>query len=168
VEFLMTEHALAIAVVRRWYPPRRWAVVLNAYDGISLPYEADIFACSKGGRTHEVEVKVSLADLKRDAQKRKWRAYGGSWADAFWYAVPVALEPAATERAIAVGAGLYVVEVVSTERGKRKRIRRPMCPRPRKRVEQPYVEGRLRRRDLRTRIWRLTALRYWNDLFREG
>lgn len=37
-----------------------------------LPWEADMLVLSASGFLYEVEIKISIADLKRDRSKRKW------------------------------------------------------------------------------------------------
>jgi len=49
---------------------RKYVVVPNVSWGM-LPYEADLLALNKNGYLHEVEIKISLADLKRDLLKKK-------------------------------------------------------------------------------------------------
>lgn len=62
---------ITAAVVHQIFPPRRWAVCPNVSWGM-LPWEADILALSKNNVIHEVEVKVTASDLKRDLLKDKF------------------------------------------------------------------------------------------------
>jgi hypothetical protein len=96
-------------VVSAKFPPRRYAVCPNVSWSI-LPWEADLLVVSPSGISHEVEIKVTVADLWRDRHKRKWQGEGPhAYVDYFWYAVPQGMESEALERAREVGAGVMVV-----------------------------------------------------------
>lgn len=144
-----TEALVIAAVVRNWYPPRQWAVCPNVSWGLNLNHETDIYAVSKSNVVHEVEVKLTKADFNKDMKKQRYRlATPATTAgvDCFWYAVPVAL----AEHVLAntpVGVGVYAVH----DNYKVDRLRCSSRPR-----------GRKRDRDLRVKVWRLAALRYWS------
>lgn len=112
---------VAEAVVCGIFPIPRHICVANVSWSL-LPYEADLLALTASGYMVEVEVKVSLSDLKRDAAKRKWesRAFR-ELVSRFYYAMPAALwaKPAAQE-AVRPGAGAIVVE--HTQHGIRARV----------------------------------------------
>lgn len=69
---------------------RRYLLVSNVSWGL-LPWEADLIAMTSSGYLHEVEIKISIADLKRDPKKAKWR---GGWehyhrlVKSRWFAMP--------------------------------------------------------------------------------
>ena len=163
------ERTIIREVVRAFYPPRRWAVCPNVSWGC-LSWEADILAVTPAGTVHEVEVKISKADLLRDLNKTKW---GYKWqglvhadgevnanapirlyVDEYWIAAPREIMDVAISHAQKLGAGLYVF---SDDTG---------C------VSSPFA-CRWKRREKTTRekyqitpesIHRLAALRYWDTL----
>lgn len=51
-----------------------------------------MLALSQSGYLYEIEIKISIADLKRDRSKRKWtpafQAYAGSMLRGMWFAMP--------------------------------------------------------------------------------
>lgn len=68
---------------------RRYLIVSNVSWGM-LPWEADLLVMTPAGYVSEVEIKISIADLKRDRAKAKWR----NWDEyhdrlkARWFAMP--------------------------------------------------------------------------------
>jgi hypothetical protein len=156
------EANVGIAVVRRWYAPRLFAVVNNASWGLQLS-EADIYAVSKTGVTHEVEVKVSAGDLRADARKQRWKNKPIEWQSNFyWLAVPAELAVLAAERAAQIdGCGVYVVHAPDDAVDWRNMLY-GQCVRmiAARRHECSRADGR----DLRNKVWRLAALRYWDRL----
>lgn len=83
--------------------------------------DADVISVSKKGRmVYETEVKISIADMKREKYKSKhfgmaqWWGSGTShfWADFFYFAVPSAIQDKAVEvcRDLFPYAGLLVVD----------------------------------------------------------
>lgn len=172
---------ITTAVVHELFPPRYWAVCPNVSWGL-LPWEADILALSPNNILHEIEIKVSIADLKRDLLKDKW---GGMkmdpgappWPSAlnrrtvkhrvhhFWYAVPQAMLKKACDIAEEVGAGVIGCQRVQpncanpgTTVAAVKALRPTRFPGPEK--FEPEA--------LRNQIYRLCSLRYWDGLKREA
>lgn len=94
-----TETTMARALVRTFgrFPPRRYLAVENVSWGL-LPWEADLLVMSADGYLQEVEIKISVADLRRDMGKRKhrqrkdvfenWNRSPHTWIRRFWYAMP--------------------------------------------------------------------------------
>lgn len=156
----MRERYLIAAAVRRWHPPRLWAVCDNVSWGFDLNHEADAICISKSGIVHELEAKSSASDLKRDLRKRKWKEMDlpPRQIDFFWYVVPESLADAATAQARPRGLGVVVVH--KPDKGyvfgdcNRVVAAKPMRPR--------HSD---RKRDNRTRLWRLATLRYWDNRF---
>ena len=150
----VTSIEITIAVVRCWFSPRYWAVCPRVSYGFDLLYEADIIAISKTGIVHEVEIKITKADLLADAKKDRWTREKNlkiSQVDRYWLAVPDILAVPALARANDIGAGLFVVES-----GNANRLRYPNHRRT------SPIKGR---RDQRVKIWRLCAMRYWAKEF---
>jgi hypothetical protein len=123
----LTADEITDTVVLSLFPPRRWAVCPNVSWGL-LPWEADILAISNtANRIHEIEVKVTASDLKRDLYKTKWgigkdvmglpswnSKYYSATYDArkhvhhFWYAVSEDLKSHAMVQAEKIGCGVIV------------------------------------------------------------
>lgn len=98
------------AVVAGVFPiPRHLCVANVAWSMLS--YEADLIAVTDRGYVIEVEVKVSLTDLKRDAAKAKWRSRDfREKVSRFYYAMPAALwEKTAAQACVPEFAGVIVV-----------------------------------------------------------
>jgi hypothetical protein len=157
----VTVAEIMVAVVRSHFPPRTWAVCPNV--NWMLPWEADIYAVSKKGMKHEVEIKVTKADLKNDAKKWKWSPRNtiqpvAAFLDCFWYAVPAFMEAEGRAAAQARRAGLFVIE----RRADGFIEAREVMAAPRLRPLTRDVE---KLRDRRNVVWRLCSLRYWNLAF---
>lgn len=106
---------VAEAVVADVFPIPRNLCVSNVSWSL-LPYEADLLAMTGSGYLVEVEIKVSLADLKRDAAKAKWnsRAFG-ELVSRFYYAMPLPLwEKDSAKECVPEGSGVIVVAVRDT------------------------------------------------------
>ncbi len=93
----MTSAEIEIAVIRQKYPPRQWMVIPNASWGLGLGYEADLLVISKSGYASEIEIKISVADFKKDLQKEKFTypPRRDKWLNRikqFYYAFPAELK----------------------------------------------------------------------------
>ena len=128
----------------------RYIVVPNVAWGMGLDYECDLLAMTDCGYLVEVEIKISAADIKRDAKKRKWGTYDkDSPVSRLYFAAPAALASVLIEHApmyagvITVQAGLTGF-AVRTERKAQKRD-----------VRSLNDEERLK-------LARLGTLRYWS------
>jgi hypothetical protein len=145
----MTATNIAVALTRPDgpFPYRRYVVVPNVSFGMGLNHEADLLAMSAAGVCTEVEIKISVADLRRDSLKRKWHRWSGPCIiRRIYFTAPEAMEAALIEHAPKF-AGIYVV----TESGGWRLVRRA-------------IDNRLARKlDDRERfqLARLGAMRYW-------
>lgn len=85
---------IEIAIIMTMFPPRRFLVLPNASWGLQIQYEMDLLVISKAGCGYEIEIKISVADMKRDLKKWKHRS-GAVTLDRrikqFYYAFPAAL-----------------------------------------------------------------------------
>ena len=154
----MTESALILAAVWKWFPPRRWAVCDGVSYGWGLLYEADAIAVSKAGRVHELEAKSAKADLARDHKKRKWLL--PAQVDYFWYVVPTALTDPAVALARPRGLGVISVSAPGANDVIGNSVRL-LLPKPLR------SQNRVRDRSDRPRLWRLAAVRYWDERIRK-
>jgi hypothetical protein len=83
----MTEASIAKAVVRWLYPVRRFVSVPNVWWGLGLSHEADLFCVTPSRYVHEIEIKISKADLFNDIKKPK-HLNPDARISYFYYAVP--------------------------------------------------------------------------------
>lgn len=70
---------------------RSFCTIANASWGMGLPWEADVLAISKTAYMTEVEIKVSMADWKKDMEKHKHRLWDRGHIRRFYYAAPMKL-----------------------------------------------------------------------------
>lgn len=119
----LNEAEISRALVRfgGWFPPRRFLAVENVSWGL-LPWEADLLIMPASAYLYEVEIKVSVADLRRDQHKRKHAlieqdrerplgsGYGhNSFIRKFWYAAPQEVWDKAEPWPIPAHAGVFAV-----------------------------------------------------------
>jgi hypothetical protein len=82
---------IAEAVVTDLFPIPRHVCVQNVSWSL-LSYEADLLCMTDSRYLIEVEIKISLSDLKRDAGKAKWRSRCfNEKVSRFYYAMPRSL-----------------------------------------------------------------------------
>ena len=153
----MTEAEIIDVIVMNKFKPRTWAVCPNVTQ--VLPWEADLLAVSASGKIHEVEVKVTASDLKRDRLKKKWMTkppgelpgpdkgfyHVENNVHFFWYAVPEELKAVVVEVAGAVGAGVIICagkDIIEITRGR-------------------GFRGPEKVENIEIRLHRLAGLRYW-------
>jgi hypothetical protein len=85
-----TEKSICDVLVRRGqaFCCRRMLCVANVSFGFGLDHEADLIAVTGSGYAYEVEIKISSYDLRKDAEKGKWRRGLDPRIKRFYYAVP--------------------------------------------------------------------------------
>lgn len=141
-------------VLTEYFTPRINLVVPNVSWGF-LPHEADLLVMTKAACLYEVEIKVSLADLKADAKKK--HCHESKKIKYLYFAIPEHLLIKG-EQYIPARAGILVVK--DHQRGWRRGM---MKPSPVRRVEQhraPVQNGTYKLSDKeRYQIARLGALR---------
>ena len=127
----------------KWFNPRTNLIVPNVSWGF-LKYECDLLIISKLGYLIEVEIKVSLSDLKRDLLKR--HNHDDNRIKYLYFAIPKKLEKHIEH--IPERAGIFVVD----EEGWVHKIRKPTINNIAKpiSIEDMY------------KIARLGTLRVWN------
>lgn len=149
----MNARDIEIAVAN-YFDYRANLIVPNVYWGMGLNHEADLLILSKAGYATEVEIKVSRADLKRDADKA--HAHEGAIIKALWFAVPMALVDFALEH-IPEESGLLMI----WERPHRGASGFVAVAGP-KRFPKPRPGSRKFTDHEREQLARLAALRYWD------
>jgi hypothetical protein len=96
------EMELAIA---EWLGPRSHLIVPNVSWGM-LNHEADLLCLSRSGYATEIEIKVSLSDLRRDRKKRHQHEH--SLIRHLYFAVPASIGDCWAD--VPAGAGIIVVD----------------------------------------------------------
>lgn len=126
-------------------------IVPNVHWGMNM-HECDLLMVSKAGYCTEIEIKISKADLRVDANKR--HGHRSNRIKYLYFAVPVELEEAALEFA-PERAGIITVKPQLRIKGYG-----PTC----RRVREPIVNSHtLPMNDAdRYKVARLGALRIWN------
>jgi hypothetical protein len=85
----MTARDIELVLATRQFPYwRGWTVVPRTYTAV--PHECDLLALTHAGYAHEVEIKISLSDLKADLKKDHSHD-PGSIIKCLWFAMPAAL-----------------------------------------------------------------------------
>lgn len=76
------------AVLMNWLMNNRAHIYVLPNSNQFFYWEADLLSVTKAGLCHEFEIKISLADYKRDAAKHKHHLIGGPGQGPayFWYA----------------------------------------------------------------------------------
>lgn len=74
-----------------YFDYRRNLIIPNVSFGLSLNYEADLIIVTKDKYLYEVEIKISIADLKKDILKKKFSTNGQYKIKKFYYLIPESL-----------------------------------------------------------------------------
>ena len=136
--------------VARLYGWRQCFIVPNVSWGLNFIHELDMLVISSSGYATEIEIKVSLSDLKAD-QKKKHTHYSQR-IKYFYFAVPEGLQKKALEL-IPDRAGLIVVREKSKFRQPRTFIA--------KTAEVNKCAQKLTESDL-IKLGKLAAMRIWS------
>jgi len=75
---------------------RRWIVLPNVYWSLE-DHECDILAVSSSNYAHEIEIKISTSDLKRDFDKHLFHKSLGNKVKCLWFAAPLEMQDAMFE-----------------------------------------------------------------------
>jgi len=101
-----TETEIQVALAR-YYDYLQCLVVPN----VELPYEMDLVVLSKSGYASEIEIKISLPDLRKDAGKRHSHDFccNRNLIKQLWFAIPESMDFAKALPFIPENAGIYVI-----------------------------------------------------------
>lgn len=149
----MTTDEMEVALAR-WLDYRANLIVPNVYWGLTGLHECDLLVVSKAGYLTEIEIKVTVADLRAD--KKKWHGHESMRIKRLFFALPEKLEhriDLVPERA-----GIILVRPIPT--GKGKYPYHPRCREIRAAKRNPGA-GKITDAE-RYKIARLGALRIWN------
>lgn len=115
---LLTEKAFQKAIVVDMYPPRLFICCANIFHSF-FHYEMDLITVSKQGIANEIEIKISLSDLKAD--KNKTHGHENQRTKRLYFAIPESIYEQAIEF-IPEHAGINCLEWVlsDTKKGKKK------------------------------------------------
>lgn len=136
-------------MVGRYFHPRANLVVPNVSWGMGI-HECDLLVATKAGYLLEVEIKVTKADLIRDALK--WHQHRNDKIKHLWFAIPSYLEDCIEH--IPERAGIITVSPPKNDGWLRQRVRKLREPQTNK-AATPITERE------RYMLARLGALRIW-------
>lgn len=126
---------------------RRWVVVPRVSWGLES-HECDVLALSSSNYAHEIEIKISVSDLKADFKKHHQHISRDNKIKCLWYAAPIEMQ-AAMEQFVPEHAGIIVV--YQANRLRTKIIRRA----------KQNMSARKFTIEERMQLLRLGAMRYW-------
>lgn len=124
-------------------------VVPNVTWGLGFAHELDICVLTNSGYIWEIEIKVSLQDLKKD--KEKWHGHRSSRVKRLYFAVPSKLERHVVEHA-PDRAGIIIVR-----RNEKGRVYCHETRKPKENSAAPKVSDKDR-----YRLARLGSIRLWS------
>lgn len=147
----MTEPEIQRALTRpgRMFDYLKFLVVPNASYGVNL-HECDLLALTASGYAHEIEIKVSVSDLKRDAEKR--HHHESKRVKCLWFAAPAGMREAMLEH-VPGHAGIILVHDQSRGFSKVLEIVRKA---------QRRADARAFTAEERYDLARLGTIRYWS------
>lgn len=99
--------------IMKFYKPRINIIVPNVSWGLEL-HECDLLIVSKSGYASEIEIKTSIADLKKD--KIKSHKHASKKIDKLYFAIPEEILEKALPH-IPERAGIYCIETKKTSYG---------------------------------------------------
>ena len=139
----------------------RYSVVPNVSWGLGLTHEADLLCLSKSGVFHEVEIKVTMSDLKND--KKKKHGHYSRFIKHLWFAIPETIFDPIVFPTIPEHAGLVVVTCGELYSGKGLCYRSEVKRRPRPKKNPNYVVCEKPSDKRIIQFLRLGVLRMWTD-----
>jgi hypothetical protein len=92
----------------------KYAIVPNVGWGLGLNHESDLLCLSKKGVFHEVEIKVTMSDLKADT--KKCHNHYSKFIKHLWFAIPDTLSIEQSLEFIPDYSGLVVVSAYYVEK----------------------------------------------------
>tara|TARA_Y100000310_G_scaffold291080_1_gene318748 strand:+ start:292 stop:726 length:435 start_codon:yes stop_codon:yes gene_type:complete len=142
----MTENEIANAIMRhKKFHFRTHVGVCNVSWGFGLAYEADLLVMTQAGYIHEIEIKRTRADLKRDF--KKWNHHNSIYIKYLWFAGPQELLPSFLE-ILPEDYGIIITRSNGAVRINRVATERPNATKPS--PEQQF------------NLARLGTMRYWS------
>lgn len=136
------------------YPHHRYLCVPNVSWGFMYTGEADLLAVSSRGYINEIEIKISMGDLKRDKNKDKFKHYGYAEmkVNRLYYAMPLDMaESSIIYDYIPEYAGLYGMYYGQHGDIRFKALRAAKLLHKEKITDEDRIQ-----------LYRLLGIRYWN------
>lgn len=125
----------------------------HCFRGVYMcEWESDFIVVSKSMRAWEVEIKVSMADWKVDADKAKWGSKNWRFITRFYYAVPAKLLKDGIPSWVPEWAGILELKLV----GGRLRVWT-------KREPQPFKNAQKISQTQLHNLYRSTYYRFWRN-----
>jgi len=162
-----TEQAVQMALtseVGSLFYCRRYVVIPNLSWGF-LNHEADLIALSTSKILHEIEIKVSVADMKAELKKK--HIHGDQRVSALWYAVQSEIaeqvKPMLPDRA-----GLVAVSVRYSSDWGRNVFVTKILKRPRLKNPTYKISAKEEYQLLRLGVMRMWSTRYRNVFLKDG
>ena len=84
----MTSEEIMIALISGRFSITKWLVIPNLSWGFGLNHECDLFVVSQSGYASEIEIKVSVQDVKRDLLKPHQHNSRSGKIKYLWFALP--------------------------------------------------------------------------------
>ena len=141
------------AVARMFGVMAHFAIVPNIASGLWI-HECDLLVVRKSGHAIEVEIKVSKADLKKDAAKRHGHVDRQNRIKELYFAVPKKLYDAALEFA-PERAGIITIEPYTFYSGQTKLVGKVRRKPTINRAARPLTENEM------LTVARLGSMRIW-------
>jgi hypothetical protein len=137
----------------------RYAIVPNVSHGLGLEHEPDLLCLSKNGVFHEVEIKVTMSDLKAD--NKKGHKHYSKFIKHLWFAIPDTLSIEQSLESIPDYAGLVVISTYYSEAYYRQRYHTKVIRKPRPKLRKGLFTDPTQETIIK--FLRLGVLRMWTD-----
>lgn len=155
-----TEQRMQYALTRmgNLFSFRKYIVVTGVGWGLGLRHTIDLLCLSSSNIFHEVEIKISIKDLK--AEKRKRHNHYHKNIKHLWFAVPNTLDLQKVQELIPVYAGLVCVSSYCVSKGQCLYTTKIICkPKPSKRLGE-FLNPTSQ---FINKFLRLGVMRYWTS-----
>ncbi len=119
-----------------------------------IDHECDLLCITNSGYLTEIEIKISVSDLRADFKKKK-KGHGGDFIRNFYYAVPEYMLEKTLEL-IPENTGVIVVRVLN-EHFKTLQAEIYRKPKPNRQAKKLPVQAKVN-------LLRLGCLKYWNKI----
>lgn len=141
-------------ILSRYFNPRQNLIVPNVFWGLGFRYEIDILVLTPKNYAWEIEIKVSLSDLKADLKKR--HGHYSEKIKRLYFAVPKELQDKAL-KLIPERAGLFVIHKSSMHNGRTIQEQAVLVRPPKE-----NTSARCFTPQERQKLYELAAMRIWS------
>lgn len=152
----VTEQSISCHLANGFFNKRQNIVVPNVSWGLYLPYECDMIVITKYQWLYEVEIKISIADLKNDKKKQKWNKFYNEdsliKSKGIWFAMPKSIYEKGKDY-IPEQAGIISIDI-NSQFWNNQIIRKPKFNNDAKKASQEIIN----------KLCHLGIMRYWNLL----